>query len=211
MTCAKASKRCWSRLALDEAVHADRSSSFARRSETPDLTTTASQRLRDVDDRDRCGGRGRGHDRDAASTTLVALDADAARSTDRAATSSSALAGRGELPARARRLRCDTVSGPTDHVVIVGAGLGGLSAALRLAGAGRRVTVLERELVPGGRAGLLETRRLSLRHRPDRADDARADRRRVARASARTSTTGSTLRRVEPAYRARFADGSTST
>jgi phytoene desaturase len=49
------------------------------------------------------------------------------------------------------------VVGPTDHVVIVGAGLGGLSTALRLAGAGRKVTVLEREAVPGGRAGMLET------------------------------------------------------
>jgi phytoene desaturase len=49
-----------------------------------------------------------------------------------------------------------TVSGPTDRVVVVGAGLGGLSAALRLAGAGRQVTVLEREGVPGGRNGLLE-------------------------------------------------------
>ncbi len=49
-----------------------------------------------------------------------------------------------------------TVKGPTDHVVVVGAGLGGLSAALRLVGAGRQVTLLERELVPGGRAGLLE-------------------------------------------------------
>jgi phytoene desaturase len=47
--------------------------------------------------------------------------------------------------------------GPTDNVVIVGAGLGGLSTALRLAGAGRSVTVIEREAVPGGRAGLLET------------------------------------------------------
>jgi phytoene desaturase len=37
----------------------------------------------------------------------------------------------------------------------VGAGLAGLSAALRLAGAGRKVTVLERESVPGGRNGLL--------------------------------------------------------
>ncbi len=49
-----------------------------------------------------------------------------------------------------------TVPGRTDRVVIVGAGLAGLSAALRLAGAGREVTVLEREDVPGGRNGLLE-------------------------------------------------------
>jgi len=47
------------------------------------------------------------------------------------------------------------VKGPTDHVIVVGAGLGGLSAALRLAGAGRKVTVIERESVPGGRNGLL--------------------------------------------------------
>lgn len=46
-----------------------------------------------------------------------------------------------------------TVSGPTDHVVIVGAGLAGLSAAMRLAGAGRKVTVLEKASIPGGRAG----------------------------------------------------------
>jgi len=48
-----------------------------------------------------------------------------------------------------------TVKGRTDHVVVVGAGLGGLSAALRLAGAGRQVTVIERDDVPGGRNGLL--------------------------------------------------------
>ncbi|MDP9398552.1 MAG: phytoene desaturase family protein [Actinomycetota bacterium] len=48
-----------------------------------------------------------------------------------------------------------TVSGRTDSVVVVGAGLAGLSTALRLAGAGRRVTVLERADVPGGRAGLI--------------------------------------------------------
>ena len=45
------------------------------------------------------------------------------------------------------------VNGPTDEVVIVGAGLGGLSAAMHLAAAGRKVTVLEREAIPGGRAG----------------------------------------------------------
>ena len=48
------------------------------------------------------------------------------------------------------------VKGPTDHVVIVGAGYAGLSAALRLAGTGRKVTVIERESVPGGRSGLLQ-------------------------------------------------------
>lgn len=46
-----------------------------------------------------------------------------------------------------------TVKGPTDEVVVVGAGLAGLSTALRLAGAGRSVTVIERDSVPGGRAG----------------------------------------------------------
>ena len=41
-------------------------------------------------------------------------------------------------------------------VIVIGAGLGGLSAACHLRGAGHEVVVLERELVPGGRTGLLE-------------------------------------------------------
>ena len=49
-----------------------------------------------------------------------------------------------------------TVPGPTGRVVVVGAGLAGLSAALRLTGAGREVVLLERAEVPGGRAGRLE-------------------------------------------------------
>ncbi len=47
------------------------------------------------------------------------------------------------------------VNGRTDRVVVVGAGLGGLACAIRLAAAGRKVTVLERATVPGGRAGRL--------------------------------------------------------
>lgn len=49
-----------------------------------------------------------------------------------------------------------TVKGPTDHVVVVGAGFAGLTAALHLLGAGRRVTVVERGGHPGGRAGRLD-------------------------------------------------------
>ncbi|MBL7260647.1 phytoene desaturase family protein [Paractinoplanes lichenicola] len=48
-----------------------------------------------------------------------------------------------------------TVTGPTERVVVVGAGLGGLACALHLAAAGRQVTVVEREPVPGGRNGKL--------------------------------------------------------
>ena len=47
--------------------------------------------------------------------------------------------------------RTRSLNGPTDHVVVVGAGFAGLSAAMHLAGAGRRVTVLERAAGPGGR------------------------------------------------------------
>lgn len=42
------------------------------------------------------------------------------------------------------------------HIVVIGAGLGGLSCAVHLAGAGRQVTVLEREHAPGGSAGRSE-------------------------------------------------------
>ena len=37
------------------------------------------------------------------------------------------------------------------RVVIVGAGLGGIGAAVRLAGAGHRVTLLEKNRLPGGK------------------------------------------------------------
>ena len=100
-----------------------------------------------------------------------------------------------------------TVSGPTDHVVIVGAGLGGLSAALRLAGAGRRVTILEREQVPGGRAGLLELAGYRFDTGPTvlTMPELIAD---ALHCVGEDITDRLELMRVEPAYRAAFADGS---
>lgn len=47
------------------------------------------------------------------------------------------------------------------HVVIIGAGIGGLSAAIRLAAAGQRVTVLEKNAYVGGKMG--EVRRAGFR------------------------------------------------
>ena len=100
-----------------------------------------------------------------------------------------------------------TVAGPTDHVVVVGAGLGGLSAALRLVGAGRRVTVLERADVPGGRAGVWRANGYqfdtgpTVLTMPDLVADAFA-------AVGEDLADWLTLHRLDPMYRARFADGS---
>ena len=100
-----------------------------------------------------------------------------------------------------------TVPGPTSSVVVVGAGLGGLSAALHLAGAGRDVTVLEREPVVGGRAGLLRDHGYlfdtgpCVLTMPEIIDET------FAAVGERTAD-WLTLTRLEPAYRARFADGS---
>ena len=110
------------------------------------------------------------------------------------------------MPTRADRLR--TVAGRTDTVVIVGAGLGGLSAALFLAAAGREVTVVERESVPGGRCGLFEADGYRFDTGPTvlTAPDLLA---RPLRAVGEELPDWLTLRRLDPAYRARFADGST--
>lgn len=100
------------------------------------------------------------------------------------------------------------MQGPTDHVLVVGAGLGGLSAALHLAGAGRRVTVLEREPIPGGRCGLITDGG----YRFDTGPTVLTMPELVARPlNAVGEDLGDwlTLLRLDPAYRARFADGST--
>jgi phytoene desaturase len=100
-----------------------------------------------------------------------------------------------------------SVSGPTDRVVIVGAGIGGLSTALRLAGAGRAVTVLERELVPGGRAGVLDIDGYRFDTGPTvlTMPNLLAD---ALGCVDENLDDWLDLRRLEPAYRAAFADGS---
>lgn len=100
-----------------------------------------------------------------------------------------------------------TVTGRTDHVVVVGAGLAGLSAALQLIGRGRAVTVVERDAHPGGRMGRADIRGYRLDTgptvltMPDIIDDAFA-----AVGEATADRLG--LAVVEPAYHASFADGS---
>jgi phytoene desaturase len=100
-----------------------------------------------------------------------------------------------------------TVTGPTDHVVIVGAGLAGLSAALHLLGSGRQVTVLESQPHPGGRAGRADLAGYHLDTgptvltMPELVDEALA-------AVGDSLAARLDLVALHPAYRARFADGS---
>lgn len=100
-----------------------------------------------------------------------------------------------------------TVPGPTDHVVVVGAGLSGLSAALQLAGRGRQVTVVERYGFPGGRMGQADVRGYridtgpTVLTMPDIIEEAFA-------AVGASMADRLDLAPVDPAYRASFADGS---
>jgi phytoene desaturase len=97
-------------------------------------------------------------------------------------------------------------------VIVIGAGLAGLSAACYLTGRGYDVTVVEREELAGGRAGTLHRDGFTfdtgptVLTMPDLITDA-------IRAASRDPATNLNellpLRRLDPAYRACFADGST--
>lgn len=100
-----------------------------------------------------------------------------------------------------------TVAGSTERVVVVGAGLAGLSAALHLAGRGRQVTVVERGASPGGRMGRADIAGYRLDTgptvltMPDIIDETFA-------AVGESTASRLELVPVLPAYRASFADGS---
>ncbi len=92
-------------------------------------------------------------------------------------------------------------------MVVVGAGLAGLSAALHLAGAGHEVMVVEREAIPGGRSGWREQDGFGFDTGPvvftmvDLLEQAFA-------AVGRRSSEFVALRLLDPAYHAFFADDS---
>lgn len=94
------------------------------------------------------------------------------------------------------------------NVVVLGAGLGGLSAACHLAGAGHDVQVIERADRPGGRAGLLERGGYrfdtgpTVLTMPGLIDD-------CLHAAGVERHDVLALKAVDPMYRACYADGST--
>ncbi|MFD3593283.1 phytoene desaturase family protein [Nocardia sp. NPDC058640] len=98
--------------------------------------------------------------------------------------------------------------GQADHVVVVGAGLAGLAAALHLRGAGHEVTVLERADHPGGRVGRYRfddyeiDSGATVLTLPSVIDDA------LAAVGQTRDSVGLRIHRLTPAYHARFADGS---
>jgi phytoene desaturase len=100
-----------------------------------------------------------------------------------------------------------TVPGATDRVVVIGAGLAGLSAAMRLRGAGREVTVVDRVPGPGGRAGRVERRGYALDTGPSVFTAPEVVEGAFAAIGARMADT-LTLTPLDTTYRAQFADGS---
>jgi phytoene desaturase len=100
-----------------------------------------------------------------------------------------------------------TVPGRTDRVVVVGAGLAGLATALRLRGAGRDVTVVERAPGAGGRAGRVERDGYALDTGPSvfTAPELLAQ---TLAAVGEKLEERLTLLPLETTYRAQYADGS---
>ena len=92
-------------------------------------------------------------------------------------------------------------------VTVIGAGLGGLSAAAHLVQSGHEVTIVERDPIPGGRAGMIEQQGFRLDNgptvmtMPDLLE-------RAFNAIGCEMRDYVTLKKVDPMYRAVYADGS---
>ncbi len=93
-------------------------------------------------------------------------------------------------------------------VVVIGAGLGGLSAAAHLSRQGHRVSVVERERIPGGRAGMIAEHGFRLDNGPTvlTMPGLLAD---AFSAAGADMADFITIDKVDPMYRACYADGST--
>lgn len=92
-------------------------------------------------------------------------------------------------------------------VVVIGAGLGGMSAAAHLVKAGHEVTIVERDSIPGGRAGVVESNGFRLDNgptvltMPNLLEEA-------FNALGVEMSDYLRINKVDPMYRAVYADGS---
>jgi phytoene desaturase len=93
------------------------------------------------------------------------------------------------------------------HAVVIGAGFGGLAAAIRLGARGYRVTVLDRLDAPGGRASVFRQDGFTFDAGPTIVTAPNLFEELWALCGRRMSD-DITLRRMEPFYRIRFDDGS---
>ncbi len=92
-------------------------------------------------------------------------------------------------------------------VLVIGAGLGGLSAAAHVRGSGHDVTILERGDRPGGRAGLVESHGYRIDNGPTVLTMPELLREAFAAVGADMDTL-CPVKKVDPMYRAVYADGS---
>lgn len=105
-----------------------------------------------------------------------------------------------------RALATVAPSGP--HTVVVGAGIGGLATAVRLAVAGHRVTVLEKAAIPGGRNGRWHSEGFTFDTGPSLMlmleywEE-------IFQLAGRRMSDYLDVRQVDPNYRVHFADGTT--
>lgn len=116
-----------------------------------------------------------------------------------------------QLAATVRPGVARTTTGKSDHVVVVGAGLAGLAAAMRLVAAGRQVTVLEQAAAPGGRAGMVTLTGASGDYHLDNGPTVLTMPGLIEdcfTALGEDCADWLTMDPVDPLYRAEFADGS---